>query len=78
MKERIESMKEMIGAEKETREMWVARYEKEQQEHTMTNAQFLHTKADLKDQVLATKDAEIKLQTVSRQADMYSEQNKRL
>ena len=38
MKERIDSMKEMISAEKETREMWVGRYEKEQQEHTMTNA----------------------------------------
>ena len=78
MKEKIDSQKEMIGNEKETREMWVTRYEKEQQEHTLTNANLLQVKSELKDQVLATKDAEIKLQTCQRQADMYSEQNKKL
>ena len=46
--------------------MWVTRYEREQQEHTLTNANLLQVKSELKDQVLATKDAEIKLQTCQR------------
>ena len=58
--------------------MWVARYEKEQQEHTLTNSQLLQSKSDLKDQILATKNAEIKLQTITRQIDMYQDQNKKL
>lgn len=46
--------------------MWIERYEKEQQDHTATNAALLETKSEFKDQVLATKNAEIKLQTVTR------------
>ena len=59
--EKIASLNEIIAGEKETREMWIERYEKEQQEHTATNATLLETKSEYKDQVLATKNAEIKL-----------------
>ena len=68
----------MTANEKDTREMWMQRYEKEQSDHTNTNATLLQAKSDLKDQILSTKNAEIKLQTISRQIDMYQEQNKKL
>jgi len=44
--------------------MWIERYEKEQREHATTSAQHMQSKSDLRDQMLATKNAEIKLTTV--------------
>lgn len=77
LSEKITSLNEIINGEKETREMWIERYEKEQSEHTATNAQLLQVKSDYKDQILATKNAEIKLQTVERQVEILSSQNKK-
>ncbi len=31
-------MNDVLASEKETREMWIERYEKEQRDHTATNA----------------------------------------
>jgi hypothetical protein len=58
--------------------MWIERYEKEQKEHTQTNANLLNTKSQLKDQILATKNVEIKLQTTMKQNEVLTEQNTRL
>lgn len=58
--------------------MWIERYEKEQKEHTQTNANLLHAKSQLKDQILATKNIEIKLVTTSKSNDVMNEQNARL
>ena len=55
--------------------MWIERYEKEQKEHTATNAQLLTARSDLKDQVLAVKNTEIKLNTANRQIQILHEQN---
>ena len=63
LNEKINNLTEVLNGEKETREMWIDRYEKEQREHTATNAQLLSVKSQLKDQVLVTKNSEIKLQT---------------
>ena len=41
LNEKVENQREILSNEKDTREMWVARYEKEQQEHTLTNSQLL-------------------------------------
>ena len=49
LNEKVDNMKEINANEKDTREMWMARYEKEQQEHTTTNASLLQAKSDLKD-----------------------------
>jgi len=38
LNEKISNLTEIIGGEKETREMWIERYEKEQKEHNITNA----------------------------------------
>lgn len=34
LNEKISSLNEILQSEKETREMWIERYEKEQKEHT--------------------------------------------
>jgi len=38
MNEKISNLTEVLNGEKETREMWIDRYEKEQKDHTTTNA----------------------------------------
>jgi len=40
----------VITAEKETRDMWIERYEKESKEHSVTQHDLLATKSELKDQ----------------------------
>jgi len=47
--EKIASLNEIIAGEKETREMWIERYENEQNDHTKTNAELLETKSEHKD-----------------------------
>lgn len=49
LNEKISALNDVLTSEKETREMWIERYEKEQREHTTTNAQLLQTKSQLKD-----------------------------
>lgn len=53
----------MLAAEKETREMWIERYEKEQADNTATKGELLTARSDWKDAHLEIKNLEIKLQT---------------
>ena len=41
LNERIKSLNEVIANEKETRELWIQRYEDEQKNHTQTNSGLL-------------------------------------
>ena len=41
LNDRIKSLSEVINNEKETRELWIARYEDEQKNHTQTNSTLL-------------------------------------
>ena len=75
LNERIQNLQDVITGEKETRDMWIERYEKEQKEHTATNANLLQARSELKDQVLAVKNTEIKLNTANRQIQILHEQN---
>jgi hypothetical protein len=77
LNEKIGNLNDIIDGEKTTRDMWIERYEKEQREHSTTNAQYLQCKSELRDQMLATKNAEIKLQTVQRQVDILTAQNEK-
>ena len=49
LNEKINNLQEIINGEKESREMWIEKFEKEQQEHTETNSKLLQIKSDLKD-----------------------------
>ena len=41
LQEKIQSLQDVLASEKETREQWIERFEKEQKEHTATNAKLL-------------------------------------
>ena len=66
LNDRIKSLTEVIANEKETRELWIQRYEEEQKNHTSTNSGLLQARSELKDQVLALKNTEIKLNSANR------------
>jgi chromosome segregation ATPase len=76
--EKIANLNEILNQEKDTRDMWIERYEKEQREHTQTTAMLLQTKSSFKDQVLTTKNAEIKLETQVKAGEILEEQNAKL
>lgn len=61
------ALNEVLNSEKETRDMWIERFEKEQRDHSKTQQDLLTTKSDLKDQILNVKSTEIKLNTSNRQ-----------
>jgi len=67
LNDKITNLNEVINSEKDQRDMWIERYEKEQKDHTMTNSQLLQARSDLKDQMLAVRNGEIKLNTANRQ-----------
>lgn len=75
LNDRIKSLNEVIANEKETRELWIQRYEEEQKNHTTTNSGLLQARSELKDQVLALKNVEIKLNSANRQIQILQEQN---
>ena len=73
LNDRIKSLTEVIANEKETRELWIQRYEEEQKNHTATNSGLLQARSELKDQVLALKNTEIKLNSANRQIQILQE-----
>ena len=75
MQEKITNLNEILQGEKETREMWIERYEKEQKEHQVTSAKLMEKQGEYRDQMLATKNADIKAQTLTRQVDILTQQN---
>lgn len=78
LNEKIASLNEIVAGEKETREMWIERFETEQKAHTETSNQLMQSKSDYKDQLLATKNAEIKMSTFERQCEILNKQNSEL
>jgi len=49
LNDKILSMQDQINNEKETRDMWIERFEKEQKDHGRTQGELLSAKSDLKD-----------------------------
>ena len=49
LNEKINNLNEIINGEKETREMWIERYEKEQRDHAITSASLVQTKGEYRD-----------------------------
>jgi hypothetical protein len=66
LKEKIDNLNEIIGAEKEKSDMWLKRYEEEQIEHQKAQTMIMKTKSDLKDSALAVRNEEIKLSTANK------------
>jgi len=66
LNEKITNLNDIITGEKETREMWVERYEKEQKEHQTTTARLMNTTSEYRDEMLKKKHAETNLHTAQR------------
>ena len=52
-------MTEVLAGEKETRQQWVERFEKEQKDNNIKTAQLQQSRAEHRDEMLAKKNAEI-------------------
>lgn len=78
MQDKVQSLNEVISAEKETRDMWIQRFEKEVKEHARTQQDLLQTKSELKDTALNQKATEIKLNTANRQIQLLQDQSTKL
>ena len=77
LNEKIDGLTQILDSEKETRTMWIERYEQEHKEHTTANAQLLESKSENKDQLLESKNLEIKLKNANRQVELMTIQNKK-
>ena len=49
LEEKTSALNEVLKSEKDARENWAERYEKEQKDHTFTNTQMLMLKSRIKD-----------------------------
>ena len=47
MSERISQLQQQIAAEKDTREIWINRYEKEQKAHISTHTEYIELKGQM-------------------------------
>jgi len=49
MNEKIDNLNNILESEKETRNMWIERYETEHKDHTTANSHLLEAKSENKD-----------------------------
>jgi len=59
LNEKISNLNEIINGEKETRDMWIERYDKEHKEHPLASSLLMQEKSEHKDQFLESKNLEI-------------------
>lgn len=63
LEEKTDAMNEILKSEKDAREIWADRYEKEQKEHTQTSTSMLMLKSKIKDLELDVGNWKIKNST---------------
>lgn len=76
--DKIQTLNELVSAEKDTREMWINRFEKEQKQHIQTNTDLLQTKSELQDALLKIKNHEITIESVNKGNDSFKSSNEDL
>ena len=54
--DKISNLNELVSAEKDTRELWINRFEKEQKAHIETNSELLAAKGQVQDGMLKVKN----------------------
>jgi len=70
LQDKIQSLSEAVASEKQTRDMWVERFEKEQKEHSKTQTELLGVRSELKDSQLVVKTGEIKIVSSQKQIQL--------
>ncbi len=76
--EKISNLNEVISHEKDTREQWIQRYEKEQKNHMQTSNELLMLKGSLQDHMLKVKNLEIVVESLTKQRDLMKFNNQEL
>ena len=77
LNEKIQGLNDVVQGEKEMRDMWIERYEKESKERSVIESELLAAKSQLKDMALNVKNTEIKNGTQQRMIQTLTEQNKK-
>mmetsp|Transcript_32051 Transcript_32051/g.31349 ORF Transcript_32051/g.31349 Transcript_32051/m.31349 type:complete len:207 (+) Transcript_32051:1765-2385(+) len=73
--DKIQNLNELVSAEKDTREMWINRYEKEQKAHIATNTELLQAKGNYQDAMLKIKNMEITIESITKVREALRESN---
>ena len=76
--DKIQNLNELVSAEKDTREMWINRYEKEQKQHILTNTDLLQTKGAYQDAMLKVKNLEIIIDSLTKSKELATSSNSAL
>ena len=66
------NLNEILNTEKETRQSWVERFEKEQKQHSETTQELLMARSQVKDRELEVKEYEIKLENLKKTNDLMN------
>lgn len=74
----MSALNDVVATEKDTREVWINRFEKEQKSHIATSNELLHTKGVLQDAQLKLKNQEIAIESVTKQRDLVKLNNQDL
>ena len=69
---------EQIAAEKDTREIWINRYEKEQKAHIKTHSELVLLKSEFLDTTLAYENTQTQVNTLENQKLSLKDQNEKL
>ena len=76
--DKIANLTEILNQEKETRQSWIERFEKEQKHHSETTQELLLARSAVKDCELEVKEHEIKLENQKRSNELLHESNAKL
>ena len=69
--EKIKNLNEAIAQEKDTREMWIGRFEKEQRKQQDTQNELTNLKGAMQDMTLRIKQKEMEIESVCKSRDLH-------
>lgn len=78
MNEKVAALQETITQEKETRDLWIQRYEKESTDRTSVESQLLKAKSEYKDMQLNHNNLQIQIGTQQKVIQNFKETIKKL
>ena len=76
--EKIKNLMDAISQEKDTRELWIGRYEREQKTHMATSNELLTVKGQMQDLQLKVKQRELEVESVAKARDLHKHNNEKL
>lgn len=75
LNDKINQIQQLLQTEKQNKELWVSKFEREQKENTENSNKLLNIQSTIKDKELQIKDAKIKYDALKRQMEYIQELN---